>query len=77
MADYLYQGGNNDLDRYNPAVRSIQCGRRNDALKIRTALKFLGQTGYEKRINNQFKNARYAVEIIKKDNNFTLVMEPE
>lgn len=65
------------MDKYNPGVKSIQCGRRNDALKVWTALKFLGESGYEKRINNQFANARYAVELIKKDNTFTLVLEPQ
>ena len=30
-ADYLFQS---DDDAYNPGTRSIQCGRRNDALKV-------------------------------------------
>lgn len=37
-ADYLFQMDNDDL---NPGNKSIQCGRRNDAFKVRTALKYL------------------------------------
>jgi len=44
-ADYLIQPqkGVNilDLAKLNPASKSIQCGRRNDALKVWTALKYL------------------------------------
>jgi len=73
-ADYLFQMDDNDL---NPANKSIQCGRRNDAFKVRTALKYLGEEWYEKRINKEFDNAKYATAIIKKDKNLKLVMEPE
>gem|GEM_PF-1516235 len=37
-ADYLFQMDEKDL---NPGNKSIQCGRRNDALKVWTALKYL------------------------------------
>ena len=37
-ADYLFQMDNDDL---NPGNKSIQCGRRNDAFKVWTALKYL------------------------------------
>ena len=73
-ADYLFQMDDNDL---NPGNKSIQCGRRNDALKVWTALKYLGDEGYEKRINKEFENARYATQIIQKDKDLKLVLEPE
>jgi glutamate/tyrosine decarboxylase-like PLP-dependent enzyme len=73
-ADYLLQMDDNSL---NPSHKHIQCGRRNDALKVWAALKYLGDDGYEKRINNEFANAQYAVSIIKKDKALKLVMEPE
>lgn len=73
-ADYLFQMDDRSL---NPGNKSIQCGRRNDAFKVRTALKYLGEDGYEKRINTQFDNAKYAVSVIKKDKNLTLVLDPE
>ncbi|TAE00964.1 MAG: aminotransferase class V-fold PLP-dependent enzyme [Bacteroidetes bacterium] len=73
-ASYLFQA---DEDDYNPGLRSIQCGRRNDALKVWSAWKFYGHKGYEKRINRLFELAQYAVSIIKKDPNLQLIQEPE
>ena len=73
-ADYLFQMDDEDL---NPANKSIQCGRRNDAFKVWTALKYLGEEGYEKRINTEFDNAKYAVSVIKKDKDLKLMLEPE
>lgn len=73
-ADYLFQMDDNDL---NPANKSIQCGRRNDAFKVWTALKYLGENWYEKRINMEFDNAKYAVSVIKKDKDLKLILEPE
>lgn len=37
-ADYLFQMDDKNL---NPGNKSIQCGRRNDAFKVWTALKYL------------------------------------
>lgn len=73
-ADYLFQM---DDKKLNPGNKSIQCGRRNDAFKVWTALKYLWENGYEKRINNQFANTKYAVSIIKKNKDLTLVLDPE
>ncbi len=73
-ADYLFQMDEKSL---NPGNKSIQCGRRNDAFKVWTALKYLWEDGYEKRINAEFDNAKYAVSLIKKDKNLTLVLDPE
>ncbi len=66
-----------NIVKLNPASKSIQCGRRNDAFKVWTALKFLGENGYEKRVNHQFDLAKYAVQIIKKDKDLKLMLEPE
>jgi len=74
QADYLFQMDNDDL---NPANKSLQCGRRNDALKVWTALKYLGEEGYGKRIDNEFENAHYAAQIIKKDKDLKLILQPE
>ena len=73
-ADYLFQMDDKEL---NPGNKSIQCGRRNDAFKVWTSLKYLWENGYEKRINTEFDNARYATDLIKKDKNLTLVLQPE
>lgn len=73
-ADYLFQMDEKEL---NPGNKSIQCGRRNDALKVRTALKYLGEEGYEQRINNEFANTKYAVSVINKDKDLDLILNPE
>ncbi len=38
---------------------SIQCGRRNDVLKLWLTWKYFGDAGYEKRINHLFELANY------------------
>ncbi|MFA6256258.1 MAG: aminotransferase class V-fold PLP-dependent enzyme [Candidatus Absconditabacterales bacterium] len=80
-ADYLIQPTKNanllELAKLNPAGKSIQCGRRNDAFKVRTALKYLGEDGYEKRVDKLFDLAQYAKSIIKNDKSLTLILEPE
>lgn len=73
-ADYLFQM---DSQSYNPATKSIQCGRRNDALKVWTALKYLWDKWYEDRINKQFENVKTAVNIIQKDKDLRLIIQPE
>ncbi len=45
--------------------KSIQCGRRVDAVKLWFAWKYFGLEGYRKRIDNQIEMAAYAEEIIK------------
>lgn len=55
-ADYLFQ---NDNDFINPGKRSIQCGRRNDALKLWAAWQHLGDEGWAKRLERQRSLARY------------------
>ena len=58
-AEYLFQGE----DDFNPGDSSFQCGRRNDALKVWAAWKYLGDEGYEKRVNRQYELAQYAAEV--------------
>jgi sulfinoalanine decarboxylase/sulfinoalanine decarboxylase/aspartate 1-decarboxylase len=55
-ADYLFQA---DTDFLNPGKRSIQCGRRNDALKLWAAWQHLGDEGWAKRLDRQLHLARY------------------
>lgn len=72
-ADYLFQ---TDGDEYNPGQRSLQCGRRNDALKVWSMWKFLGRQGYEQRIDKLFELARYAAQIAQNDPEMELILEP-
>ena len=74
QADYLFQG---DEDRLNPGLISIQCGRRNDALKVWASWKYLGTAGYEKQIDHLFDLARYAADYAKQSTDFELITEPE
>ena len=55
-AEYLFQV---DGDHLNPGKRSIQCGRRNDALKLWAAWKHFGDDGWAARIQKQLDLARH------------------
>ncbi len=50
-ASYLYQ---TDHDAYNPGKTSLQCGRRNDALKFWTLWKTIGTDGLGAFVDQQF-----------------------
>lgn len=73
-ADYLFQS---DLDELNPGKSSLQCGRRNDALKVWATWKHHGDIGLDKRINSLFEKTKYFATKIKNNPNFTLCKEPE
>lgn len=68
-ATYLYQTANDD---YNPGKISLQCGRRNDALKFWTLWKSIGTSGITKAVEHQFDLARYAKEYVKSHPDYTL-----
>ncbi|WP_299106579.1 pyridoxal-dependent decarboxylase [uncultured Winogradskyella sp.] len=68
-ADYLYQ---TDGDDFNLGKTSLQCGRRNDALKIWTLWKSVGTSGLEKIVNKQFKMAQIARDYINNHKDYTL-----
>ena len=74
QADYLFQA---DHDALNPGTRSIQCGRRNDALKLWAAWMHHGDEGYRQRIDKLFALARHAARRIAGDPAFELLLEPE
>lgn len=50
-ADYLFQ---TEEDEFNPGKTSLQCGRRNDALKFWTYWKFVGTEGLGKLVEHEF-----------------------
>lgn len=68
-ADYLYQ---TDEDDFNPGKTSLQCGRRNDALKFWTLWKSVGTKGLESIVNKQFELADVAREYIESNQDYTL-----
>lgn len=73
-ADYLYQTDDDDLNLGN---KSLQCGRRNDAFKIRAAWKKLGDTWYQKRIDTMYAMVDHAKKYIMDDPRYTLVLDSE
>ncbi|RIA08768.1 sulfinoalanine decarboxylase/sulfinoalanine decarboxylase/aspartate 1-decarboxylase [Flavobacteriaceae bacterium MAR_2010_72] len=71
-ADYLYQ---TDGDDFNLGKTSIQCGRRNDALKLWTLWKSVGTLGLEAIVDHQFQMAELARAYIKQHPDYTLYSE--
>lgn len=73
-AGYLFQSGN---DHWNPGTRSIQCGRRNDALKLWTNWLHHGTSGYKARTERMRDLALLAADCVRKSPGMTLVKDPE
>jgi sulfinoalanine decarboxylase len=73
-ADYLYQ---TDLDDYNLGKISLQCGRRNDALKLWTLWKAVGNKGIEEMVDQQFYLADVAREYVANHPDYKLYSYPE
>jgi glutamate/tyrosine decarboxylase-like PLP-dependent enzyme len=73
-ADYLFQSSSDEL---NPGTRSLQCGRRNDALKLWAAWKLHGDQGYDRKLSRLFELARYAAAEIDASPDFELLLPPE
>jgi len=73
-AGYLFQA---DVDDLNPGTRSIQCGRRNDALKLWAAWLYHGDEGYRARLDHLFDLAQFAAGRINSDPALDLVADPE
>jgi len=68
-ASYLYQG---DQDEINPGKISIQCGRRNDALKFWALWKSIGTKGIADIVERQFAMADYARSYVEINSDYTL-----
>ena len=68
-ASYLYQ---TDHDEFNPGKTSLQCGRRNDALKFWTLWKSVGTSGLERIVDIQFELADVARAYIRNNEDYTL-----
>jgi len=73
-AAYLYQ---TDEDEFNPGKTSLQCGRRNDALKFWTLWKSVGSKGLEAIIDKQFELADTARDYINSHPDYTLYSYPD
>lgn len=73
-ASYLFQA---DSEELNPGTRSIQCGRRNDALKLWTLWQALGNQGLAERLAGFRAMALLAAEIVDAAPELHLVRTPE
>lgn len=67
-ASYLYQ---TDHDEFNPGKMSMQCGRRNDALKLWVLWKSVGTGGLERIVDKQFELADTAREYVRNHPDYT------
>lgn len=68
--DYIFH----DIDAVEDlGKKSIQCGRRVDAVKLWFAWKYYGKKGYRERIDNSMSMAAYAEEIIKNNPHLELL----
>lgn len=68
-AEYLYQ---TDDDDFNLGKISLQCGRRNDALKFWTLWKSVGTNGLKTIVDHQFNLAQMARDYIRAHPDYTL-----
>jgi glutamate/tyrosine decarboxylase-like PLP-dependent enzyme len=68
-AEYLYQTNDDD---FNLGKTSLQCGRRNDALKLWTLWKSVGSNGLETIVDHQFRLAEVARNYINSHPDYTL-----
>ncbi len=68
-ANYLYQ---TDHDEFNLGKTSLQCGRRNDALKFWALWKSVGTSGLEQIVDHQFALAEKARDYIRNHKDYTL-----
>jgi sulfinoalanine decarboxylase/sulfinoalanine decarboxylase/aspartate 1-decarboxylase len=73
-ASYLYQ---TDRDEFNLGKTSLQCGRRNDALKFWTLWKSVGSEGLEEIVDHQFLLADVARDYIRKNSDYRLYSHDE
>lgn len=74
-ASYLYQ--ETEEESLNHGRMSLQCGRRNDSLKLWAAWKRLGDRGYAERVEHQRGLALHAASIIRDDPAMILSKEPQ
>ena len=73
-AEYLYQTANSD---YNLGQKSLECGRKNNALKMWTLWKSVGTSGIGKMIERNYELANIAYSYVKNNKNYTLFSQKE
>ena len=71
--DYIYQ---TEGDDYNLGKTSLQCGRRNDALKCWTLWKSVGTKGLGEIVDKQFNLADHALQYVTESSDYTVYSYP-
>ncbi|MCP5061378.1 MAG: aspartate aminotransferase family protein [Ignavibacteriae bacterium] len=72
--DYLFH--ENETGAYDLGKKSFQCGRRVDSLKLWLSWKYFGDKGYENRIDELFRLAHYATQLVKEKTEIELMNVP-
>ena len=76
-ADYLNREEDEEDGYTNLVDKSLQTTRRFDALKVWMSFLMRGKDGWDSLISKSMKNALYFYSILKKDDFFVVVTEPE
>lgn len=74
-ASYLFQQDKFYDVSYDTGDKSIQCGRKNDVLKLWIMWKNKGDEGFERDIDNQFECAKYLAQLVQEREGFELMLE--
>eukprot|EP01084_Bolivina_argentea_P159859 278428_1 len=75
-ASYLFHGAENEVN-YDIGLKTLQCGRVSDALKLYLNWLYYGKNGLCERVENGMNNASYLCKLIEESNDFILVREPD
>mmetsp|Transcript_10117 Transcript_10117/g.15339 ORF Transcript_10117/g.15339 Transcript_10117/m.15339 type:complete len:551 (-) Transcript_10117:113-1765(-) len=70
-AKYLFHGGDEDI-----GLKTLQCGRQCDALKLYLSWLYYGKQGLVQRVENALHNAHYLCREIEASEDFMLVQTP-
>lgn len=74
--DYIFHQDNEDAP-YNLGPKSLQCGRRVDALKLWLSWLYYGDKGYEARMNYLMELTRYTADLVRQHPKLRLIDTPE
>merc|ERR1719242_130204 len=71
-AKYLFHGNEGDI-----GLKTLQCGRQCDALKLYLSWNYYGKNGLIQRVDNSMKNAQYLCQLIEESDDFLLYENPK
>ncbi|XP_071101521.1 cysteine sulfinic acid decarboxylase-like [Haliotis cracherodii] len=73
-AEYLFQQDKNYDPTFDIGDKTIQCGRKVDAMKLWLAWKAMGDKGMADRVIRAFDNSRYLAQRLRETEGFRLIM---